>query len=295
MAFEYKRKSTREELEYKGGNIPDGVYELMVDKAEYKENQSTRHPNGDPAWVAAVTLKVVEPEQYKGRLVFLNMNVDHPKESVEQGGQKEFERLLDAAGIEGESPDITELETAYVIARIGEERQDPKKAPDPNFRPRNRVARYYFADEPKPEIAIDPPKAKPAAGGANRGRPADSRDRGESRGRPADNRDRGNDRGAERGRGGDAGERGAERGGRGSEDRGGRGGRDEGTARGGRDGAERGGGGESRGGNDRNRDMREDMGDDIPFEDGREKGGDDYQPRNRNEGGSRSPFGAGRR
>lgn len=287
-AFDYKRTHKEEDLTYKGGLIPDCVARLVVDRFEFKKNKST-----PGAIVAAATLKVVEPEGLKNRLIFLNMNVDHPNEKTRESGQKEMDRLLSALGINDDPSDTEELLQIEFTARVGETTPNPNAAPDPNFKPANRIERYYFPKEVGvPEIGIAPsPFRKTAASNAGGGarRPADNRDQrrggGDDRGGNRDEQ-RGNDR--DRGRGDD---RGNDRGGDRSRDDRGRDDRGDNRGSNDRDNLD-----DSRGrGNGRNEDMRRDMGDDIPFDGSREERGNERDEQRGNDrpargGNADSPF-----
>ncbi|QWY83608.1 protein of unknown function DUF669 [Rhizobium phage RHph_X2_26] len=174
-AFEYRRSSTREEIEYKGGLIPNGKYRLIIDAAKMEKNSKGSGEH------LALTYKVLEPERYAGRLIFNNVNAWHENEKTRDGAQKEMDRILEAIGFEGDPGHTDDFMMQEFNAYVGEERPNPNAAPDPNWRPRNRVVRYYFPDEDF-EPGIDEQQPQRSQGGA-RGGNGRGRDDGASRDR----------------------------------------------------------------------------------------------------------------
>lgn len=270
-AFEYERESTREDIAYKGGLIADGVYELVVDKFEFKDNKTTKGGRN-----AAITLKVATEGRWKNRLIFLNLTIKHPtNEKAQANARVQLDRLLEAMGFEDAPGDTEELIARPFVARVGETTPNPER-PDPDFKPENRIELYFFPGDKTPEIGESPsPYRKTApAKGRTASRPADNRDRDRNReekrneGNREDSRSEGRSRDRDEGRGRDSrdsrsDDRGGNRNDRDSGDR--DGGRSD--SRGGRDDSRdnsRGSDRPARGGN-RDNPFSRDVDDDIPF------------------------------
>jgi hypothetical protein len=90
--------------------IPAGAYECMVQSVEMKQ---TRDETGS---YLKVTLVVTDGD-YKGRLLFDNLNVRNKSEQAQRIGREALNGLLVAAGIPGER-DMSQLIQKTVMAKV---------------------------------------------------------------------------------------------------------------------------------------------------------------------------------
>lgn len=152
------------------GNIPNGDYLLEITASEVREkNEGTR----DHAINLSVTIDVIEPEEFKGRKIFGNYNLQHPKDDVQRIGQQQFACLLRALGMSEAPEDSEELHLVSFTAKIGMGRDSKEKNADgtPKYAARNEVKKYYYPDQgdiPQPSIDANQPAAAPAAANDNK-------------------------------------------------------------------------------------------------------------------------------
>lgn len=135
--------------------LPNGIYKLEIEVSEVKETSNGK------GTVLKVTNVVVEPEEYKGRKLFNNYNLENESAQAQEIGQKQFAALCRAIGVT-EVEDSEELHFRAYTARVALGRASK----DGQYPARAEIKRYYFEDEGNvPEPAIDDvqPTAKPAA------------------------------------------------------------------------------------------------------------------------------------
>lgn len=134
--------------------LPNGIYKLEIETSEIKETSNGK------GTVLKVTNVVVEPEEYKGRKLFNNYNLENESAQAQEIGQKQFAALCRAIGV-AEVEDSEELHFRAYTARVALGRASK----DGQYPARAEIKRYYFEDEGNvPEPAIDDvqPAAKPA-------------------------------------------------------------------------------------------------------------------------------------
>ncbi|MGM4911471.1 DUF669 domain-containing protein [Rhizobium sp. 768_B6_N1_8] len=150
------------------GEVPNGIYLLEIETSEVKP---TKKGNGT---ILATTVKVIEPEELKGRTIFNNnYNLENDNPKAQEIGQKQFASLCRAIGVDSVE-DSEELHFRAFTAKVGRGKasvgEDSKSYPG-----RAEIKRYYFPDEgnvPSPEIdAVQPAEEAPPAA-ANDNRPA---------------------------------------------------------------------------------------------------------------------------
>jgi hypothetical protein len=152
--------------------LPDGVYRLELDSGDVKESDegTTNHKIG-----VNMTARVIEPEEYADRKLFLNYNVQHPNPQAQEIGEKQFQCLLRSMGMtEVEDDDTDNLLFHSFVATIGMGKDSKEKNSDgsPKYKARNVISRYWFPDKgDAPEIGITGPVAandnkRPAAAAA---------------------------------------------------------------------------------------------------------------------------------
>jgi hypothetical protein len=145
-------------------NLPDGIYRLEVIQSEVAPTQK-----GDGT-ILKLRYSVIEPEQYKGRLIFGNINLENANATSQEIGQKQLASLCRAVGL-SEIEDSDSLHFIGFTARVGLSKQRTGKD-GKVYEPRNEIKRYFFEDsDDMPDIGITAPTAatpKPA----NDNRPA---------------------------------------------------------------------------------------------------------------------------
>ncbi|HRK69438.1 MAG TPA: DUF669 domain-containing protein [Hyphomonas sp.] len=161
------------------GNVPDGIYKLEITASEVSiKNENTR----EQATTVKVTYDIIEPEEYKGRKIFNNFNVEHPKAQVQEIGQRQFSCQLRAIEMTESPEDTDELHMIAFMAKIGMGKDSKEKNADgtPVYPARNEVKLYYYPDQgelPEPVITgtVPAPTRQPAANDNRRAPENDSR------------------------------------------------------------------------------------------------------------------------
>jgi hypothetical protein len=149
-------------------NLPDGIYALEVTQSEVAATSK-----GDGT-ILKLRCGVIEPEEYKGRLIFGNITLENPNAQAQEIGQKQLASLCRAIGL-SEIEDSEELHFQRFVGKVGLSKE--RKVGDKVYSPRNEVKRFYFPDaDDMPEIGITAPKAANdnarGAAPANDNRPA---------------------------------------------------------------------------------------------------------------------------
>lgn len=143
-------------------NLPDGIYALEVTQSEVAATSK-----GDGT-ILKLRYGVIEPEEYKGRLIFDNITLENPNATAQEIGQRRLASLCRAVGL-SEIEDSDSLHFIRFVAKVGLSKQRTGKD-GKVYEPRNEVSRYFFEDaDDMPEIGItSAPPPKPA----NDNRPA---------------------------------------------------------------------------------------------------------------------------
>ncbi|MEZ0212479.1 MAG: DUF669 domain-containing protein [Xanthobacteraceae bacterium] len=146
-------------------NLPDGVYLMEITASDSKEEENPRK------YVLKTTMDIIEPEQYAGRKIFNNYNLENPNPQAQEIGQKQFSCLLRALEM-GESPEESdELHFKKFAVTIGM----GKESKDKQYPARNEIKRYWYPDEDNtPEFGVKEPANdnRPAPSAANNNRNA---------------------------------------------------------------------------------------------------------------------------
>jgi hypothetical protein len=148
-------------------DLPEGIYSLEVIQSEVVATSK-----GDGTMLK-LRYSVIEPEEYKGRLIFGNINLENPNSIAQEVGQKFLASLCRAIGL-SEIEDSDELHLREFRAKVGLGKPSKDKNPDgtPKYPARVEIRKLYFPDaDDMPEIGITAPTAatpKPA----NDNRPA---------------------------------------------------------------------------------------------------------------------------
>lgn len=137
--------------------LPNGIYRVEIEASEVKPTSNGK------GTILKVTNVVVEPEDYKGRKLFNNYNLENESAQAQEIGQKQFAALCRAIGV-SEVEDSEELHFHPYTVRVAL----GKPSKDGQYPARAEIKRYYFDDEGNvPPAAIDDvqpsaPAAKPA-------------------------------------------------------------------------------------------------------------------------------------
>lgn len=142
--------------------LPGGVYDLEIiasDVVPTKDGRGT---------ILKTTNSVVRPEEYAGRKIFNNYNIENASAQAQEIGQRQFASLCRAIGKQ-EVEDSDELHGYAYRVKIGL----GKPSKDGQYPARAEIKRYFFPDEDMPEPGIDADQPAPAAKApANDNRPA---------------------------------------------------------------------------------------------------------------------------
>lgn len=139
--------------------LPNGIYVMEVEASDVVPTKA-----GDGT-ILKTTNVVVEPEDYKGRKLFNNYNLENKNATAQEIGQRQFASLCRAIGVDGvEDSEDLHFKTFTVRVALG------KPSKDGQYPARAEIKRYYFPDQGDvPEPAIDAEQPRPAA---NDNRPA---------------------------------------------------------------------------------------------------------------------------
>ena len=114
--------------------VPAGWYIAEVAKSEYKATAAkTGH-------YLTCQIKILEPEEHKGRVVFNLLNLDNPNQTAVEIAQKELASMCEACGLD-ELEDSTELHGIPMGIRLAIEPADA------NWPAKNKIKAYKLAEE----------------------------------------------------------------------------------------------------------------------------------------------------
>lgn len=131
-------------------DLPNGIYDLETVAGELK-------PTSTGGTMLALQYSVIAPENFAGRRIFANMNIENSSAKAQEIGQQELASLCRALELSTIN-DTDELLLKSFRAKVGMEKQGA----DPKYKPRNKVVRFYYPDEGDlPPLAVD--AAAPAA------------------------------------------------------------------------------------------------------------------------------------
>lgn len=130
--------------------LPNGVYLMEIEASDVvptKDGKGT---------ILKTTNVVVEPEDYKGRKLFNNYNLENQSTQAQEIGQRQFAALCRAIGADAVD-DSEELHFRKFTVRVAL----GKPSKDRQYPARAEIKRYYFPDEgnvPEPSIDAEQPK-----------------------------------------------------------------------------------------------------------------------------------------
>lgn len=140
--------------------LPLGIYQLEVTASDVVPTKA------GTGTILKITYDVVAPEEFKGRKIFGNMNLENPNIQAAEIGQRELASLCRAVEI-SELTDSENLHFLTFTAKVGLEK------PQPGYAQKNKIVRFYFPDSddiPAPAIDAVQPAATPTP--ANDNKPA---------------------------------------------------------------------------------------------------------------------------
>lgn len=135
--------------------LPNGVYDLEIEASDVVPTST------GTGTILKTTIVVIAPEEYKGRKLFNNYNLENANAQAQEIGQKQFASLCRAIG-ESSVEDSEDLHFRAFRAKIGL----GKPSKDGKYPARAEIKRYFFPDDGEmPEPAID--AIQPAQAPAN--------------------------------------------------------------------------------------------------------------------------------
>lgn len=151
--------------------LPLGIFKLEVTESDVVP---TKAGNGQ---ILKTTIEVIEPDNFKGRKIFHNMNIANANAQAEKIGKDDLAKLIRAMGdVRADPQDTEELHFHPFIAKVGLEK------PQEGYDPRNKIVAYFYPDEatdekplPTPGLLDSPPAGK---GPANDNRRPPANDNG---------------------------------------------------------------------------------------------------------------------
>lgn len=175
--FDATAHDTEQRPDYE--ELPNGIYRMEVTEADVAP---TKAGNGT---ILKTVNKVLEPEEYEGRLIFNNYNLENANPTAQEIGQRQFASLCRALELDGVE-DTDELLFKGFTVKIGL----GKPSKDGQYPARAEIKAYYFPDQgnvPVPAIDANQP-ARPAndnqRAAANDNRPAAAAQAGGAKKRP---------------------------------------------------------------------------------------------------------------
>ncbi len=148
--FNAQDHDTEQRGEYE--ELPNGIYQMEIEASEVTT------PKSGSGTILKTTNSVVAPEEFKGRKLFNNYNLENANEVAQRIGQQQFASLCRAIGVQSVE-DSEDLHFRSFTAKVGL----GKPSKDGQYPARAEIKTYYFPDQgnvPEPEIdAVQPVKA----------------------------------------------------------------------------------------------------------------------------------------
>lgn len=170
--FNAQDHDTEQRGEYE--ELPNGVYQMEIEASEVTT------PKSGSGTILKTTNSVVAPEEFKGRKLFNNYNLENANPQAQEIGQRQFASLCRAIGVQTvEDSEDLHFRTFTVKVGLG------KPSKDGQYPARAEIKRYFFPDEGNvPEPEIDAVQPRPAPANDNRA-PAANDNRQQAASRPA--------------------------------------------------------------------------------------------------------------
>ena len=165
--FNAQDHDTEQRGEYE--ELPNGIYQMEIEASEVTT------PKSGSGTILKTTNSVVAPEEFKGRKLFNNYNLENQNETAQRIGQAQFASLCRAIGVQSVE-DSEDLHFRRFTVKVGL----GKPSKDGQYPARAEIKTYYFPDQgnvPEPEIDAVQPRPAPA----NDNRPAPAQQQAASR------------------------------------------------------------------------------------------------------------------
>lgn len=125
--------------------LPNGIYRFEIEASDVTETST------GSGTILKTTMNVTAPEDFKGRKLFNNYNLENKNPKAQEIGQRQFASLCRAIG-ESEVEDSEDLHFREFTAKVAL----GKPSKDGQYPARAEIKRYYFPDEGNvPEPGID--------------------------------------------------------------------------------------------------------------------------------------------
>ena len=142
-----------------GAAIPEGDYQLQIEKSEIK------HTKAGTGVLMRFTMVVLQGPR-EGALIFTNMNIRNPNVQAQTIGIAELKALCAAIGVSYDAVKEDDIRLLYkpFMAHIGFEKEQINDETGLPWPPRNRITRYIARDPKAPAVATPhaAPTQKPA-------------------------------------------------------------------------------------------------------------------------------------
>ncbi|WP_312412017.1 DUF669 domain-containing protein [Shinella sp.] len=171
--FNAQDHDTEQRGEYE--ELPNGVYQMEIEASEVTT------PKSGSGTILKTTNSVVAPEEFKGRKLFNNYNLENANAQAQEIGQRQFASLCRAIGVQSvEDSEDLHFRTFTVKVGLG------KPSKDGQYPARAEIKRYFFPDEGNvPEPEIDAVQPRPAPANDNRAPAANDNRQQQAASRPA--------------------------------------------------------------------------------------------------------------
>lgn len=132
--------------------LPNGEYTVIVSESDMR---TTQRGNGS---FIALTLEVQAPEQFRGRKLWDNLNVDNPNPKAVEIAQRQMAQLIKACGLEGISS-TEQLHNIPVTAVVRVQKDDATRNEVKGYKVMEGAANQAPAQQP--QMAAAPQAAAP--------------------------------------------------------------------------------------------------------------------------------------
>lgn len=134
--------------------LPNGIYQMEIEASDVGPTKA------GSGMILKTTNVVIAPEEYKGRKLFNNYNLENANAQAQEIGQRQFASLCRAIGVQSVE-DSEDLHFRSFTVKVGL----GKPSKDGQYPARAEIKRYFFPDEgnvPEPEIDAVQPRPTPA-------------------------------------------------------------------------------------------------------------------------------------
>lgn len=106
--------------------MPIGDYIAKIKSTEEKVTSATAGlPKSQQVTFISLTFEITQHEKYKGRLIFVNLNLNHEKENVVEMAEKELATICEACG-KHSIDDTDELKGIEMEIKVGMTKATPQ-------------------------------------------------------------------------------------------------------------------------------------------------------------------------